>query len=140
MLREARQGNAKHEARLSNISESSSSSVKENQRFLDFARNDRTSWRFTEWSRREPSDIDGKPEGAASWRKQIKRPTMCPCLTRNLWLPSSWEVNRTGTRCVMLWKLWMNSACRMRRACCPLIERLTRPQSSREEQRTAGCA
>src|SRR6266513_918880 len=48
MLGEALQRNAKHEARLSNIFGCDLSPVKESQRFLDFARNDRTSWPFTE--------------------------------------------------------------------------------------------
>jgi 5-(carboxyamino)imidazole ribonucleotide mutase len=48
MLSEPLQRNAKPEARLSHISGSDSSSAKESQRFLDFARNDGTSWRFTE--------------------------------------------------------------------------------------------
>ena len=48
MLSEALQRNAKHEARLSNISGCDLSAVNESQRFLDVARNDRTSWPFTE--------------------------------------------------------------------------------------------
>src|SRR5262249_27335383 len=36
-------------------------------------------WRFTESSRREPSDIDGKPEGSGNWRERIKRPTILSC-------------------------------------------------------------
>ena len=48
MLSEALQRNAKHEARLSNISGWDPSAVKKTQRFLDFARNDRASWPFTE--------------------------------------------------------------------------------------------
>src|SRR6266513_4290971 len=48
MLSEALQRNAKHEARLSNIFGCDLSAVNESQRFLDFARNDRTSWPFTE--------------------------------------------------------------------------------------------
>ena len=47
MLSEALQRNAKHEARLSNISGCDLSAVNESQRFL-IARNDRTSWPFTE--------------------------------------------------------------------------------------------
>ncbi len=48
MLSDALQRNAKHEARLSNIFGCDLSAVNESQRFLDFARNDRTSWPFTE--------------------------------------------------------------------------------------------
>ena len=48
MLSEALQRNAKHEARLSNISGCNPWAVKKTQRFLDFARNDRASWPFTE--------------------------------------------------------------------------------------------
>ena len=48
MLSEALQRNAKHEARLSNIVGCDLSAVNESQRFLDIARNDRTSWPFTE--------------------------------------------------------------------------------------------
>jgi 5-(carboxyamino)imidazole ribonucleotide mutase len=48
MLSEALQRNAKHEARLSNISGCDLSAVKKTQRFLDFAPNDRASWPFTE--------------------------------------------------------------------------------------------
>ena len=48
MLSEALQRNAKHEARLSNIFGCDLSAVNESQRFLDFARNDRTSWPITE--------------------------------------------------------------------------------------------
>ena len=48
MLNEALQRNAKHEARLSNISGCDLSAVSESQRFLDFAWNDRTGWPFTE--------------------------------------------------------------------------------------------
>jgi len=48
MLSEALQRNAKHEARLSTIFGCGLSAVNESQRFLDFARNDRTSWPFTE--------------------------------------------------------------------------------------------
>ena len=48
MLNEALQRNAKHEARLSNISGCDLSAVCESQRFLDFAWNDRTGWPFTE--------------------------------------------------------------------------------------------
>ena len=31
---------------------------------------------FTEWSRRKPSDIDGKPGRESDWRERIKRPTI----------------------------------------------------------------
>ena len=48
MLSEALQRNATHEAKLSNIFGCGLSAVNESQRFLDFARNDRTSWPFTE--------------------------------------------------------------------------------------------
>jgi 5-(carboxyamino)imidazole ribonucleotide mutase len=48
MLSEALQRNAKHDARLSNISGCNPWAVKKTQRFLDFARNDRASWPFTE--------------------------------------------------------------------------------------------
>ncbi len=48
MLSEALQRNAKHEARLSNIFGCDLSAGNQSQRFLDFARNDRTSWPFTE--------------------------------------------------------------------------------------------
>ena len=48
MLSDALQRNAKHEARLSNIFGCDLSAVNESQRFLDFSRNDRTSWPFTE--------------------------------------------------------------------------------------------
>ncbi len=48
MLSQALQRNAKHEARLSNIFGCNLSAVNESQRFLDFARNDGTSWPFTE--------------------------------------------------------------------------------------------
>ena len=47
MLSEALQRNANHEARLSNIFGCDLSAVNESQRFL-IARNDRTSWPFTE--------------------------------------------------------------------------------------------
>src|SRR5438477_4634678 len=48
MLSEALQRNAKHEARLSNTFGCDLLAVRERQRFLGFARNDRTSWPFTE--------------------------------------------------------------------------------------------
>ena len=48
MLSEALQRNAKHEARLSNISRCDPWAVKKTQRFLDLAWNDRASWPFTE--------------------------------------------------------------------------------------------
>src|SRR5207249_11579893 len=55
-------------------------------------------WRLTEWSRRDPADMDGKPEGGVIWRKRSKRPTTCPCLNRILCLPSSWEATRMRNR------------------------------------------
>jgi hypothetical protein len=39
-------------------------------------------WRFAEWNQRELSDMDGKPEGLASWRERIKRPTIVADETR----------------------------------------------------------
>jgi 5-(carboxyamino)imidazole ribonucleotide mutase len=48
MLSEALQRNAKHEARLSNISGTALSALKKIQRFLGFARNDRRGWRLIE--------------------------------------------------------------------------------------------
>ena len=48
MLSEALQRNAKHEARLSNISGCDPWAVKKTQGFLDFVRNDTASWPFTE--------------------------------------------------------------------------------------------
>jgi 5-(carboxyamino)imidazole ribonucleotide mutase len=80
MLSEALQRNGRHEARLSNIAGSALSSIKESQRFLDFARNDRTSWRFTEWSRREPSDINGKPAGGSLLAQTNQTPYNVPML------------------------------------------------------------
>src|SRR5262245_44590674 len=32
---------------------------------------------FTEWSRREPSDIDGKPGRVSDWQERIKHSTIC---------------------------------------------------------------